>query len=156
MVETERDAAGDIRRAVVAFIAHDVPAIGWEVYSVIPLDAQAAQSLPEESKDSALSLLAMAPYHAGTALSDSSMHVDFSSIENEFYRVTFDLWTGAMTGLELKSPSGAWQVLSGRQGNIVACEQDGGDSWELYGNLNGGRLTAMRSEEHTSELQSPA
>jgi alpha-mannosidase len=143
MVETERDAAGDVRRAVVAFIAHDVPAIGWEVYSVIPLDEEAAKSLPEESKDSALSLLAMAPYHAGTALSDSSMHVDSSSIENEFYRVTFDLWTGAMTGLELKSPSGAWQVLSGRQGNIVACEQDGGDSWELYGNLNGGRLTAM-------------
>ena len=25
----------------------------------------------------------------------------------------------------------------------MACEQDGGDFWELYGNLNGGRLTAM-------------
>ena len=45
------------------------------------------------------------------SLSDSTTHVDSGSIENEFYRATFDLWTGAMTGLDLKSASGAWQVL---------------------------------------------
>ena len=36
----------------------------------------------------------------------STMHVDSSSIENQFYRATFDLWTGAMTDLELKSSDG--------------------------------------------------
>ena len=71
------------------------------------------------------------------------MHVDSSSIENQFYRATFNLWTGAMTGLEMKSTDGNWQVLGDGPGNVVANEQDGGDFWELYGNLNGGRLTAM-------------
>jgi alpha-mannosidase len=71
------------------------------------------------------------------------MHVDSSSIENQFYRATFNLWTGAMTGLEVKSTDGNWQVLGDGPGNVVANEQDGGDFWELYGNLNGARLTAM-------------
>ena len=44
------------------------------------------------------------------------MHVDSSSIENQFYRATFDLWTGAMTGLEMKSTDGNWQVFARRTG----------------------------------------
>ncbi len=135
----DRDAEGDIRRATVAFIARDVPAIGWEIYYFVPLSAQTAHNLPDYRK------------YSGTALSDSTDHVDSGSIENEFYRATFDLWTGAMTGLELKSKLGAWQVLKDRPGNIVACEQDGGDSWELYGNLNGARLTAMTRESGLPE-----
>ena len=60
------------------------------------------------------------------------------SIENEFYRATFNLWTGEMTSLVLKENN--WQVLAA-PGNVVAREYDGGDFWELYGTLNGGRLT---------------
>ncbi len=131
MLTVDRDAEGDIQRAMVAFIARDVPAMGWELYYVAPLDAASAHKLPEYRT-----------YH-GMGLSNSTEHVDSGSIENEFYRATFDLWSGAMTGLELKSTLGAWQVWKERPGNIVACEQDGGDSWELYGNLNGARLTAM-------------
>jgi alpha-mannosidase len=44
---------------------------------------------------------------------------------------------------ELYDKADHWDVLGGRPGNIVAREQDGGDFWELYGTLNGGRLTAM-------------
>ena len=128
ILDADRDADGGIRRATVAFLARDVPAIGWAIYTVAPRQEEAAGN---------------ATGNAGAAPAESTMQVDSGSIENEFYRATFDLWTGAMTGLEVKSASGAWQVLGDRPGNVVACEQDGGDSWELYGNLNGGRLTAM-------------
>ena len=59
--------------------------------------------------------------------------------------MTFDLWTGEMK--ELYDKAGHWDVLGGRPGNIVAREQDGGDFWELYGTLNGGRLTAMTRKQ---------
>lgn len=65
---------------------------------------------------------------------------DSGTIENEFYRATFNLWTGAMTSLQLKSDN--WEALTG-PGNVVAREYDGGDFWELYGGLNGGRNIAM-------------
>jgi alpha-mannosidase len=66
---------------------------------------------------------------------------DQGVIENEFYRASFDLWTGEMKSLVLKSNQ--WEVLSG-PGNVVAREEDGGDFWELYGTLNGARFTAMQ------------
>jgi alpha-mannosidase len=125
ILKAERDASGDLRHATVAFVARDVPAIGWALYSVAPRQRSAG----DESTDA-----------VARAATD---HVDTGTIENQFYRASFDLWTGAMTGLELKLASGPWQVLAGRPGNIVACEQDGGDPWELYGTLNGARLTAM-------------
>ena len=40
---------------------------------------------------------------------------------------------------------GSWEVLSG-SGNVVAAEHDGGDFWELYGLLNGGRALAMSAK----------
>ncbi|MEO6966472.1 MAG: glycoside hydrolase family 38 C-terminal domain-containing protein [Acidobacteriaceae bacterium] len=132
MIQADRDAKGNIRHATVDFIPHDVPAIGWAIYYVVPLNEQAARKLPEHRMVQSL-----------LWSSASTKHIDSGSIENEFYRATFDLWTGAMTSLDLKSGSGAWQVLGNKPGNIVACEQDGGDSWELYGNLDGGRMTAM-------------
>ena len=75
------------------------------------------------------------------------MHYDAGSIENEYYRATFDLWTGEMTSLSVKSSSGDWEALGGRPANVVAREQDGGDFWELYGTLNGARLTAMTRKQ---------
>jgi alpha-mannosidase len=50
-----------------------------------------------------------------------------------------------MTKLRVKS--GDWEALGGRPANVVAREQDGGDFWELYGTLNGGRLTAMTRKQ---------
>ena len=50
-----------------------------------------------------------------------------------------------MTKLQVKS--GDWEALGDRPANVVAREQDGGDFWELYGTLNGGRLTAMTRKQ---------
>ncbi len=125
LLKAERDANGDIRHATIALIARDVPAIGWAIYSVAPRQGGAASDDSEG------------------VVKASTNHMDTGAIENQFYRASFDLWTGAMTGLELKSDSGPWQVLVDRPGNIVACEQDGGDPWELYGTLDGARFTAM-------------
>ena len=134
--DVSRYGDGGIRHAKVVFVAHDIRAMGWATYFVVPKREAA------DAKVSASDKAAGAANAAG-GLSESTMHVDSSSIENEFYRASFDLWTGAMTGLQLKSAEGNWEVSTSRPGNIVACEQDGGDFWELYGNLNGARLTAM-------------
>jgi alpha-mannosidase len=127
--------AGGIRNATIAFIARDVPAMGWEVYRVIPRHdgAPASEPLLPTNKE------------APTSAQDGgcSNIVDSASIQNKFYRATFDLWTGAMTGLELKSDAGGWQVSDQRPANVMAQEQDGGDFWELYGTLSGSRETAM-------------
>jgi alpha-mannosidase len=117
-----RNDDGGIRQARIAFIARDVPAMGYAVYHAVSGAAE-QQSAP-------------ASIHR-------SMHEDTGAIENEFYRITFNLWTGEMTSLVLKENN--WEVLAG-PGNVVAREYDGGDFWELYGTLNGGRLTAMKKD----------
>ena len=48
-----------------------------------------------------------------------------------------------MTSLLMKE--GNWEALA-NPGNVVAREYDGGDFWELYGTLNGGRFTSMKKE----------
>jgi alpha-mannosidase len=116
---------GSIKDASIAFIARNVPAFGYAVYQVVPSDSEISQGAKQD----------------GGSRSASSRHQDTGSIENEYYRLTFDLWTGAIK--ELYDKAGHWDVLGGRPGNVVAREQDGGDFWELYGTLNGGRLTAM-------------
>jgi alpha-mannosidase len=124
-LETQHYDDGSIKDAKLAFLARDVPAFGYALYQVIPSDSESAGGKKAS---------------AGPP-SASSWHEDAGSIENEYYRVTFDLWTGAIKELYDKALN--WDVLGGRPGNIVAREPDGGDLWELYGTLNGGRLTAM-------------
>jgi hypothetical protein len=68
------------------------------------------------------------------------MREDAARIENEFYRASFNLSTDEMTSLISKENN--WEVWAG-SGNLVACQYDGGDFWELYGTLNGARLTAI-------------
>ncbi len=117
-----RNEDGGIRQARIAFIARNVPALGYAIYHAIPN--------------------AVGPPTPPGAI-HRSMHEDRGEIENEFYRAAFNLWTGEMTSLVLKENS--WEVLAS-PGNVVAREYDGGDFWELYGTLNGGRLTKMTKE----------
>jgi alpha-mannosidase len=140
IVEEQRYATGGLRQATIAFIAREVPPIGWSLYEVVP---RLQGSCQERARDESGQMDS-----AGAA---STMHKDSASIENQFYRATFDLWTGAMTGLVLKTSEGDWQALGSRPANIVAHEQDGGDFWELYGNLNGSRLTAMTRKQGLPE-----
>ena len=136
-IETERYGDGGIKHAKVAFIAREVPPLGYSLYQVIPKRASATGG-----ENSATS----------SGRPSSTMHEDFGSVENEYYRASFDLWTGEMTKLRVKS--GDWEALGGRPANVVAREQDGGDFWELYGTLNGGRLTAMTRKQGLPAPQS--
>jgi alpha-mannosidase len=129
-IETERYGDRGIKHAKIAFIARDVPPLGYSLYQVIP---KRVSSTGGENNA------------ASSGGSSSTMHEDVGSVENEYYRASFDLWTGEMTKLQVKS--GDWEALGGRPANVVAREQDGGDFWELYGTLNGGRLTAMTRKQ---------
>ncbi len=125
ILQADRNEDGGIRQARIAFIARDVPAMGYGVYRVIPNpSAQPA-----------------APAFIGT--DTNTRYRDRGVVENEFYRVAFNLWNGDMTSLMLKENE--WEVLKS-PGNVIAKEKDGGDFWELYGNLNGGRLVVMNKE----------
>ncbi|HEX5484214.1 MAG TPA: glycoside hydrolase family 38 C-terminal domain-containing protein, partial [Terriglobia bacterium] len=132
MTATERYPQGGIEDTQIAFIARDVPALGYSIYEVVP------QKLPPPKGEIGAEASASALRRSG-----STWHEDVGSIENQYYRATFDLWTGAMTKLQVKSKSGDWEALGSQPANVVAEEQDGGDFWELYGTLNGARLTAM-------------
>lgn len=124
--ETQRGGDGGMLFARIAFIARDVPPMGYAVYRAAPNSPAAA------------------PEATTLAASGGSVREDTGAIENEFYRATFNLWTGAMTGLTLKQDG--WEALRA-PGNVVSREEDGGDFWELYGTLNGARFTAMTRQD---------
>ncbi|MHB0956924.1 MAG: alpha-mannosidase [Pirellulaceae bacterium] len=111
MLREVRSRHGGLLQAEVAFVAHDVPALGYAVYRALPVrtPATSTASLQEEPV-----------------------------LENAFYRLEFDAATGAMTSLSAKSPQ--WNVLEG-PGNVVVREEDRGDLWELYHNLQAGFVT---------------
>lgn len=117
-----RNEDGGIRQARIAFIARNIPALGYAVYHAVP-NAGGPPEPPSKSHD--------------TTRDDSA------AIENEYYRATFNLWTGEMTSLVLKEDN--WEALA-KPGNVVAREYDGGDFWEINGTLNGGRFTSMKKE----------
>jgi alpha-mannosidase len=132
LVKTERYSTGGIKDTRIAFVAHDVPPLGYSLYQIVP--RRGSKSIRGGSSGSGES-------------SKTTMHYDTGSIENEYYRAAFDLWTGEMTSLLVKSGSSGWEALAGHSANVVTREQDGGDFWELYGTLNGGRLTAMTRKQ---------
>jgi len=125
ILQADRNEDGGIRQARITFIAHDVPSMGYSVYRVIPNPSQQPAT------------------PISTASDTNTRYQDTGVVENEFYRATFNLWNGDMTSLVLKENN--WEVLKA-PGNVIAKEKDGGDFWELYGNLNGGRQVVMRKE----------
>jgi alpha-mannosidase len=128
ILEAQRNGDGTLKTAKIAFIARDVPALGHAVHHLIP-----KRGVPSVGE---------IPPASGNMARYSASHQDVQSIENDLYRATFNLWTGEMKSLVVKN--GGWEVLSG-SGNVVAAEYDGGDFWELYGLLNGGRALAMNT-----------
>jgi alpha-mannosidase len=116
LVDSERFEDGKVKRAKFVFVAKDVPALGHVVYHVVPRKS------------------------AGTpksALTETSGTV----MENEYVRASFDPATGAMTSLRLKQAD--WEALAS-PANVVAREEDHGDFWELYHNLDGGQNVVMK------------
>jgi alpha-mannosidase len=113
---------GDVglQQARIAFLAQQVPALGYSVYRAAPLRSKAE------------------------AAADPNQGTPAGTMENEYYRMTLDLRTGAITSLVVKP--GNWEALSG-PGNVVACHHDGGDLWELYQNLNAGSNIGMKRQQ---------
>ncbi|MFI5384598.1 MAG: alpha-mannosidase [Fimbriimonadales bacterium] len=97
-----------LMRVKLAFLAKDVPACGYATYHVVPTSGEVKEG--EETGG--------AP----------------GTLENEFYKVTVDTRTGAITSV-IDKGLGA-EVLSA-PANIVARKDDHGDLWALYKTLNG-------------------
>jgi alpha-mannosidase len=118
ILDSENYEDGGLRRVKFAFVARDIPAMGFSVYRVVPLTAP------------------------GAALRDLAFTNQDGLLENDYYRAAFDLATGALTNLLVKEGDEPWRPLHG-PGNIVACEPDKGDFWELYKTLDGGQNLIM-------------
>jgi alpha-mannosidase len=133
ITSAEQYGDGGMRRVKVTFVARDVPAFGYSLYRVLPKSSESHDNLEARTGREAVA----------TRMGDSVAQHDTGSIENEFYKVTFNMWTGEITSLRDKATQ--WESLGG-PANVVAREYDGGDFWELYGNLHGGRNIAMTKQ----------
>lgn len=130
---TEQHNDGGLRKAHLTFVARDVPAFGYSLYRILPRASADGDHLAGRAGRESVAV----------RMGDSVAQHDTGFIENDFYRATFNMWTGEMTSLRDKS--GNWESLSS-PANVVAREHDGGDFWELYGNLHGGRNIAMTKQ----------
>ena len=134
VLEIQRNGDGDLLQARVAFLARKIPAMGYSVYHAVPTPESSRSASPGDGF-----FLDRGPQSewSNTTYTGAFQR---STIENEFYRASFDLTTGAMTSLVLKD--GHWEALASA-GNVVGREQDGGDLWELYG-AGGANLAAVQ------------
>ncbi len=122
VVEADRSDAGFLLRVKVAFVARQVPPMGYAVYRLVPVEGPApGPSAP----------LAAPPDDDGW-------------LENDLFRVRVDLATGAIT--DLRVHDGDWSALAA-PGNVVCQEADHGDLWEPYRPLNGAQFVTMK-ERH--------
>jgi alpha-mannosidase len=121
VVAAARNEDGGLKMARVAFIARDVPALGYATYHIAGSRGPKASDLVPKAAAAKEAVL-----------------------ENDVYRIAIEPATGAITSLRVKS--GDWEALAGR-GNVVARHQDRGDLWELYKGLDGGSRVAMTSQQ---------
>jgi alpha-mannosidase len=116
LLDAERYEDGGLRRVKFAFVARDIPALGFVLFHVVPL------------------------FTTGESVRGRLVTSREGLLENDYYRAEFDVTTGALTNLTVKA--GQWQALRG-PANVVACEPDKGDFWELYKTLDGGQNLTM-------------
>jgi alpha-mannosidase len=107
---------GGLRRVKFAFVAREIPAMGFAAYHVVPL------------------------LTTGESMRDRTTTNQDGMLENDYYRAGIDVATGALTNLTVKA--GDWPALRA-PANVVACEPDKGDFWELYKTLDGGQNVIM-------------
>ncbi len=122
LMRVERYEDGSIKRASLLFIARDVPAAGYEVYHIHPVDT----SLPSTPLSTS--------HPRGGQL---RFELDRGWLENDYFRLEFDLWNGAITRLYDKANQ--WDALP--QGlplaNFIVKEQDYGNFWQYNGPCKG-------------------
>jgi alpha-mannosidase len=117
LLETKRFPSGSLKEARLAFLARDVPALGYSVYHFVPMSDRGI----------------------GTRTAGPG-----AVLENELYRLKFDPETGALNSLRVKA--GDWEALGG-PGNVISRESDRGDLWELYRGLDGGSKIAITRKQ---------
>jgi alpha-mannosidase len=117
VLEATRRSDGTLQQARIAFMARDVPAMGYSIYHVVP---------------------------ARTGSINVPDAIAGDTLENELFQLTIDPWTGGLAGLLVKNSQ--WQVLRG-PANVIAREPDHGDLWELYRGLDGGSKVAMTRKQ---------
>jgi alpha-mannosidase len=129
LIACERYENGGIKRATVLFIAKDVPALGYEVYRILPTTSPA----PETTLSSNQPQFIMADIHNDI-------------IENEFFRLEIDAWNGAIKSLVEKSTG--WEAIPKEMpyGATVVRELDNGNFWEYNGHCKGDALFPMNRD----------
>jgi len=127
LLHVERYSSGAVRRATVLFIAQDVPSLGYEVYHVLPADGPAPET----------GLASSQPYP------DMRDQYDAGWMENEYYRLELDLWSGAVTRLYDKV--NGWEVLAPDKpfGGAVVRERDFGNFWQYNGPCKGDAFSPL-------------
>ena len=138
-IRVDRYETGAIRRAVIAFIATDVPSLGYEVYRVVRADAPASPTdLNTNQRYEGL----RADQHVGV-------------LENAHLRLELDLWSGAIRSLHDKS--GGWEVVpeSFPFGNVIVREQDCGNFWQYNGPCRGDAFSPMPGRYPLPAIESP-
>jgi alpha-mannosidase len=118
LLDCDRNSDGGLLRARVAFIARDVPALGYGVFRVLPTSGTASSATSSAAKPNENVVL-----------------------ENDDYRMEFDSTSGAMFRLLVRK--GNWEALRA-PGNVVVREEDRGDFWEPYHTLDGASRIAMK------------
>lgn len=119
--EARRYPDGSLQQARLAFIARDVPALGYAVYHLVAASGEADEA----------------------AAADAANPV----LENEHFRVEIDPASGTITSLLVGD--GDWEALS-NPANSVLREEDRGDLWEPYRPLDGGSRIAMKERHPVS------
>lgn len=117
--EIEHYENGAIKQAKVVFIAK-VPSLGYEVYRVLPNVRNNIKNKFQSDEWYGISKL------------------DKGILENEFYRIEVDLWTGAIKSIILKDTGEELVDPSMPLFNTIVKESDDGDFWEVKAPLKGG------------------
>jgi alpha-mannosidase len=129
LIACERYETGGIKRATVLFIARNVPALGYEVYRVVPSTTEPPPSPLRSNQPNFI----MADIHRDV-------------IENDEYQVEIDAWNGAIRSL-IHKPTG-WEVIAADMpfGNSIVKELDNGNFWEYNGHCKGDALLPMNRD----------
>lgn len=132
IVEAQRFPDGGLKQVRILWIAN-VPSFGYRLYHLVP--GMEYRGETDVSSNCA---------GRGAPGGPRTVNVTTGILENKFYRLTMDLWNGAITSIIGKQSGQEFLDTSVWPGLVVSREQDHGDPWEPNSVLKGGMSTASR------------